>query len=319
MEDEGVRLDRFCAARIASLSRTQIQKLNAAGAVTVDGARRADHYALSPGEIVAVKLPDVDERPEAPVPQVIPVRIAYEDSSIVVVNKSADLVVHPAHGNRDGTLVNALLGRGTRLATLGGPDRPGIVHRLDKDTTGLLVVTKTDEAYRKFSEDLKARRVRKVYHAIVWGNLGVRTRTIDASIARHPVHRQKMAVAARAGREALTEVFVVDSFEHFDYIRVAILTGRTHQIRVHLAHISHPILGDPLYGGRRSKGLPSQTRLRNHISALLKAMPRQALHASRLSFDHPVTGKRMDFKTGLPDDMRAVLERLHIESKEAVQ
>jgi 23S rRNA pseudouridine1911/1915/1917 synthase len=315
-EEEGIRLDRFCATRIPSLSRNQVQKLNESGRITVDGRNRSDHYALSSGEAVVVILPEIRED-ELPVAQDIPITIVYEDEHIVVINKTADFVVHPAHGNRDGTVVNALLGRGVQLSQLGGPERPGIVHRLDKDTSGLMVVAKTDDAYRKLSQDIKDRLMSKTYHAIAWGNLGLREQTIDAAVARHPVFRQKMAVARRGGREALTEVFVVDSFEHFDYIRVVTLTGRTHQIRVHLAHISHPILGDDLYGGRRSKVLPSQTRLRNYISALQKAMPRQALHASRLSFEHPITGVRMNLKAGLPEDMRTVLEKLHIGIKEA--
>jgi 23S rRNA pseudouridine1911/1915/1917 synthase len=316
-DEAGMRLDRFCAARIESLSRTQIQKLNAAGAVTVDGRSRPDHYSMSEGESVAVVLPEVTEEAAAPQPQDLPLRIAYEDDHIVVINKHADFVVHPAHGNRDGTVVNALLGRGVRLATTGGPDRPGIVHRLDKDTTGLMVVAKTDEAYHTLAEAIKERRFRKTYHAIVWGNLGVTSRRIEAAISRHPVDRQKMSVARRGGRPAVTEVFPVDSFEYFDYIRVVTLTGRTHQIRVHLAHISHPILGDPTYGGGRKRGLPSDTRLRNHIVSLAKAMARQALHASRLSFEHPVTGALMNFKAALPEDMRNVLESLHSWNKEA--
>jgi 23S rRNA pseudouridine1911/1915/1917 synthase len=306
----GVRLDRFCAAHLPNLSRTQVQKINKAGGIAVDGVVRPDHYTLSLTETVEVVVPETS-REEAPRAQHIPLRISYEDDHIVVINKSADLVVHPGSGNREGTVVNALLGMGIPLSSLGGTERPGIVHRLDKDTSGLMVVAKTDQAYSALSRQIKDRKFQKTYHAIVWGNLGLRRRTIDARIQRHPVNRQKMAVVRRGGREAVTEVFVVDSFEYFDYIRVVTLTGRTHQIRVHLAHISHPILSDTVYGGGRRKSLPAQSRLRNHITAVLKAMPRQALHASRLSLEHPVTGEWLNFSTALPTDMRGVLETLH--------
>lgn len=308
-DEDGMRLDRFCAARIESLSRNQVQKLNGAGCILVDGVDRPDHYAVSEGERVAVTIPTADT-PGAPQPQAIPIRVVYEDDHILVVNKPADLVVHPAHGNLHGTLVNALLGRGVVLSALGGNDRPGIVHRLDKDTTGLMVVAKSDEAYRVLAERIKEHRLEKTYHAIVWGNLGVRSKTIEAAIARHPVNRQKMAVVARGGRRAVTEAFVVDSFELFDYIRVVTQTGRTHQIRVHLTHISHPILGDTVYRGGR-KAMPSRARLREHLTSLLGAMQRQALHASGLAFAHPITDARLEFRIPLPDDMRIALEMLH--------
>ncbi len=313
-DDGDVRLDVFCASRIKSLSRNQIQKINKSGAIRVDGASRPDHYALSPGETVEIVLPAPTEPDRAPVPQDIGLRIAYEDDHLLIINKEAGMVVHPAHGNREGTVVNALLGRGTKLSSLGGPDRPGIVHRLDKDTSGLLVIAKSDEAYRGLTEQLKTRQVKKTYHAIVWGNLGTTQRTVDAPISRHPVQRQRMAVVRRRGREAITELFVVDSFEYFDYIRVVTRTGRTHQIRVHLAHISHPILGDSVYGGRRKKG-PPKARVQALMMALLKAVPRQALNASRLSLEHPVTGERLNLKSALPQDIRLALELLHIDTR----
>jgi 23S rRNA pseudouridine1911/1915/1917 synthase len=308
-EAKGSRLDVFCASRIDALSRNQIQKLNQDGRIEVDGVQRPDHYALRGGEVVRLRIPEPVPR-TAPSPQDIPLRIAYEDDHLVVVNKDAGLVVHPAHGSPDGTVVNALLGRGSELSALGGAERPGVVHRLDKGTSGLLIVAKTDEAFRGLTAQIKARRLEKTYHTIVWGNLGVSSRTIDAPIARHPVHRQSMSVAKSGGREAITEVFVVDSFDYFDYLRVATVTGRTHQIRVHMEHISHPIVGDPVYGGHR-KGLPSNARSRRRLSALLNVMQRPALHASRLSFEHPVTGERLRFKTALPADMTLAIELLH--------
>ncbi len=309
-EDSDLRLDVFCAAKIDSLSRNQIQKVNKSGGIAVDGVSRPDRYALSAGEVVTVAMP-VPDIAAAPVPQDIPLSVVYEDDDILVINKHAGIVVHPAHGHREGTVVNAVLGRGSALSTLGGTERPGVVHRLDKDTSGLMVLAKSDVAYKGLSEQIKNRHIKKTYHAIAWGNLGLEEQMIDAPIGRHPVHRQKMTVDRNRGREALTNVLVVDSFEYFDYIRVTTLTGRTHQIRVHLAHISHPILGDPVYGGQRRRGLQSNKRTRDHVSALLKNMPRQALHASKLAFEHPVAGQMLSFKTALPRDMWLVLESLN--------
>jgi 23S rRNA pseudouridine1911/1915/1917 synthase len=313
-EEEGVRLDVFCVSRLEGLSRSQIQKLIRAGHVLVDSARRPPSHPLKGGEAVGVETPATRSTRELEA-QDIPVSIVFEDDDIVVVNKSAGVVVHPAVGNRDGTLVNALLGRGLTLSKLGGEERPGVVHRLDKDTSGLLVLAKTDRAYAGLTRQIAAREMDKVYHAIVWGHVGVPSTRIDAPIARHPVNRKRMAVARRGGREASTEVFVVDTFERFDYIRVITVTGRTHQIRVHLAAISHPILGDPVYGGRRAKDSTPGARARARLSAILDLMRRQALHASRLGLAHPVSGRRLEFRTALPGDMRQVLELLFREEK----
>ena len=308
--EAGGRLDVFCAFHISSLSRNQIQKINARGGITVDGVVRPDRYTLRAGERVEVELPEKPEPGRAPTPQRIPLAVAFEDEHIIVINKAADLVVHPAHGNRDGTVVNAVLGMGKPLSSLGGAERPGVVHRLDKGTSGLMVLAKTDEAYSRLSEQIKQRRFEKTYHAIVWGNLGVMRQTIDLPIARHPTRRQRMAVDPKRGRHARTELLVVDSFEYFDYIRLIILTGRTHQIRVHLEHISHPILGDTVYGAGRKRTWPN-ARVRSFMTALAKMMPRQALHASKLAFEHPVTGRWLRFQTALPDDMWQALKTLY--------
>lgn len=300
----------FLSRRVEEISRSQIQRLNSEGLITVDGVVRPDHYQLKPGDTVILRVPPA-ARIDPPRAQHIALAVVYEDDDLIVINKQAGIVTHPAQGNREGTLVNAILGRGSGLASLGGPERPGIVHRLDKDTTGVMVVAKSDAAYQGLSEQIKARQVEKTYHAIVWGNLGAPEQVIDAPLARHPVHRQKIAVAQRGGRPAVTQVFVVDTFDQFDYIRVIPVTGRTHQIRVHMMHISHPILGDSVYGGRQRKRFSSNARLRRRVDILLRVMSRQALHATRLRFVHPVSGKPMDFKTGLPEDMRAALEILH--------
>jgi len=314
--DAGRRLDRFVTAQLESLSRTQVQALNAAGGITVGGRRRSDSYALSPGETV-----DVDSSllalpgSRVPVAQPISLAVIYEDESLVVVNKPAGLVVHPAHGHWEGTLVNALLGRGTALATLGGADRPGVVHRLDKDTSGVIVLAKTDAAYRSLAAQFKQQQAEKTYHAIVHGRVRARAIVVDEPIARHPVHRQRMAVVPTHGRAARTDVFVVDTYHHFDYIRVSTHTGRTHQIRVHMAHVGNPLLGDPVYGGRRQRVQTSQTRVRTTFERLMKIVPRHALHASRLSFTHPDLQNRLTFTTALPSDMRIALETLYREDR----
>ncbi len=310
----GARLDRFCAARFPDLSRTQAQALNASGGVRVDERARADSYTLSPGETVTIDpslLPG--PRPDtAPAPQSLPVSVVFEDASMVVVNKAPGVVVHPAHGNWDGTLVNALLGRGTTLSTIGG-DRPGVVHRLDKDTSGLIVLAKTDAAHRALSAAIKQHDFEKTYHAIAVGNVRTRRVSIDAPVARHPAQRQKMAVAASGGRPARTEVFVVDTYFHFDYIRVTTQTGRTHQIRVHMAHIGNPLLGDAVYGGRKHRAGKGAGRAT--FERIVKQMTRHALHASRLSFAHPETGDRVTFMTALPPDMRFALETMYREDR----
>ncbi len=298
----GERLDRFCAARIPAISRTQAQALNAGGGIRVDGRARPDSYALREGEEVVVDTALLPRpRSAAPEPQSLPVAVVFEDDAIVVVNKAAGVVVHPAHGNWDGTLVNALLGRGTALSAVGG-DRPGVVHRLDKDTSGLIVLAKTDAAHRALSATIKAHELEKTYHAVVVGNVRARALSVEGAIARHPVHRKKMAVVSTGGRPARTEVFVVDTYYHFDYIRVTTKTGRTHQIRVHMAHAGNPLLGDAVYGSRKLKG-PAEP--------IARRMGRHALHASRLSFVHPATGERLTFTTALAPDMRAILEDIY--------
>ncbi len=309
--EEGLRLDVFCAARLGDLSRNQIQKLIKSGCVSVGGSRKPAKHLLKAGEAVRIEIPAAEQDGRGPGGENIALKVVFEDDDLIVVNKHAGIVVHPAVGHKGGTVVNALLGRGVVLSPLGGLERPGVVHRLDKDTSGLLVLAKSDRAYRGLVDLLGSRRIHKIYHAIVWGHIGSRVMTIDAPISRHPVDRQRMAVPKRGGREALSELFVVDTFEHFDYIRVTIITGRTHQIRVHLSYISHPILGDRVYGGRRIKGVPNDARNRARIENLLKLMQRQALHASRISFTHPVTGCALNLQTALPGDMQATLELLN--------
>jgi 23S rRNA pseudouridine1911/1915/1917 synthase len=317
--EEGQRLDRLCAARHPGLSRNQIQKLNRGGGVTVDGKIRPDSYLVQAGERIDIRPSEAELEgwdPDAvPVPEDIDVTVVYEDDHIVVVNKPAGMVVHPAHGNPDGTLVNALLGRGVTLADLGGPSRPGIVHRLDKDTSGLMIVAKTDVAYVGMVSKLKDKEVLKEYHAIAHGNLPRDEMTVDAPIGRHAVQRQKMTVRRDGGKEAVSQLFVVDSYSQFDYIRVAIYTGRTHQIRVHMSYVSHPLLGDQVYGGKAKRGQAAGPKAKATGEKLTQTMTRHALHASRLSFTHPVSEQPLAFQTALPPDMRSALETLYKENR----
>jgi len=279
--------------------------------IQVNGIARPASYTLKADDLVLFSAPEAEQQEPVLIPQDIPVRIVYLDDDIVVVNKQAGLVVHPAHGNWDGTLVNALLGKGIGLSQLGSPYRPGIVHRLDKDTSGLMVAARTDRAYEHLAGQVKARSFKKVYHAIAWGNIEPRQFTIDAPIGRHPVHRKKMTVPKSGGREAVTNFFVVDNFKQFNYIRIITSTGRTHQIRVHLSHIHHPVLGDPVYGGRKYRGAGSDVASKTVRERILKIMKRHALHASELAFTHPSSERRMEFLTALPDDMMQTIELLY--------
>lgn len=313
----GTRLDRFCAGAIDDLSRNQIQNLNRLGGIRVDGMPRPDSYAVSPGDTIeldrALLVPEA-LRGGAPVAEHVEFPIVFRDDHVVVVNKPPGLVVHPAHGNWRGTLVNGLLGRGVTLAGLGLPDRPGVVHRLDRDTSGLMVLARTDMAYRSLVAQIKDATVKKSYHAIVWGHVPSRQLDVDAPIGRHPRHRQQMAVVD-SGKPARSTVFVVDAYGHFDYIRVTICTGRTHQIRVHMMHVGNPVLGDPVYGGRKLRGPSSQARFKSTCDKLLRILTRHALHASTLAFIHPATGKRLTFSSALPADMRTALETLQCEER----
>jgi 23S rRNA pseudouridine1911/1915/1917 synthase len=301
-EDEGGRLDRFVAARLG-LSRTRVQALVAEGRVTLDGRAVRKSEPVEPGMVVRVVVP-----PAAPVEiraEELPLDIVYEDEHILVVNKAAGMVVHPAPGHRSGTLVNALLWHAPDLAGVGGRLRPGIVHRLDRDTSGLLVVAKDDTAHRGLAGALKKRKVRRAYIAAAWGHLAESPLTIDVPIGRDRRDRARMA-ATPHGRPATTRVRVRERWERADLLDVALETGRTHQIRVHLAHIGHPVVGDALYGAGWERGMGGASR--SWALELARRTPRQFLHAAQLAFDHPVTGERMRFFAELPPDLAGVAE-----------
>jgi len=285
------RLDRWLAAAGVGPSRAFVQRLIDMGLVWVDGEPASASQRVRPGQYILVDIPPPE--PMEALPEKIPLDIVYEDDDIIVVNKPQGMVVHPAAGNRAGTLVNALLAHSPGLSGIGGQERPGIVHRLDKDTSGLLAVAKHDMAHISLARQLQAREVLREYVAIVHGQVRAHRGRIDAPIGRHPVHRKRMAVVA-GGRPAITEYEVLERFPDYTYMRLILQTGRTHQIRVHLAHLGHPVLGDRVYGGRSSPW-PLQG---------------QCLHARRLGFRHPRTGAWLTFVAPLPEHMEMVLKDL---------
>jgi len=317
-EDAGVRLDRALALRLPELSRSRIQQLIKDGCVTVGGATETNaSRKLVPGLALAVAVP----LPVAPEPagEDIPLTVLYEDDSLIVIDKPAGLVVHPAPGNESGTLVNALIAHcGASLSGIGGVRRPGIVHRLDKDTSGVMVAAKTDEAHKglsaQFADHGRTGPLHRAYVAVAWGVPQPLAGTIDAPIDRAPHNREKMAVVRPGhGRTAITHYIVEERFAAGDAADVASLvrcrleTGRTHQIRVHLAHRGHPLLGDETYGsGFRTKS----ARLGEQARQALGALSRQALHAAELGFAHPVTGREMRFESPLPPDLQRLITAL---------
>lgn len=307
----GERLDKALAA-LSGLSRSRLQALIAEGMVRDAGGGPIDaSRKVRPGETYVLRVPD----PVAadPIPQNIPLTVVHEDDDILVVDKPAGMVVHPAAGNADGTLVNALLfHRGSTLSGIGGVRRPGIVHRLDKDTSGLMVVAKNDRAHQGLTAQFADRSLSRTYLALVWGVPASGRARIVGDIGRHPVDRKRMAVVERGGKPAATNLRVIRVWAGAVSLLECVLeTGRTHQIRVHLSHVGHPLVGDPVYGGRagRPSG-PSAKALGGEARTALLDFPRQALHATGLKLVHPSSGKEMAFTAPLPSDMAELLEKL---------
>ncbi len=302
-DSDGVRLDRFLVSVLPRHSRSQIQRLIKDGRVLVAGREARANQPVKRGQTVTVDVPEpVDPAPQG---EALDLPILYQDKHIAVVDKPAGMVVHPAAGHASGTLVNALLHHVDDLSGIGGEKRPGIVHRLDRGTSGLMVVAKHDAAHEELSRQFREREVEKEYTALVWGEV-MAGRRIDAPIGRDPSNRKRMSSASarvRRSREAVTRIV---GAEHFGRVltlaRVAIHTGRTHQIRVHLSAIGHPVVGDSLYGGVHRR-VPGDLRAVTHVD-------RPFLHASRLVFTHPEDGRRMTFTSELPDDLARVLEEL---------
>ena len=299
-ESAGARLDRFLASVLGDQSRSQIQRLIKEGRIRVGDREAKPNQAIKVGQAISIDIPaPVDPTPQ---PEPLPLRILYQDRDVIVIDKPAGMVVHPAAGHEGGTLVNALLHHVTDLSGIGGEKRPGIVHRLDRGTSGLMVVAKNDRAHEALARQFRDREVEKEYAALVWGEVMAGHR-IDAPIGRDPANRKRMSAKARRSREAVTRIVRAEHLGRaLTLVRVAIYTGRTHQIRVHLSAIGHPIVGDSLYGGVRRR-VPGDLRAVAHLE-------RPFLHAARLAFAHPEDGRRMQFESPLPDDLQRVLDEL---------
>lgn len=295
----GERIDKFLSCRLEEVSRSYIQKLIKEGHVSVNGKPVKANYKLGAGDEISVEIPEAKE-PDI-LPEDIPLDILYEDQDILVVNKPKGMVVHPAAGHYSGTLVNALMYHcKDSLSGINGVMRPGIVHRIDMDTTGSLLVCKNDEAHRILAEQLKEHTIRREYHAIVYGNIKEDTGTVDAPIGRHPTDRKKMSINYKNGKQAVTHYEVLERFGNFTYIRCRLETGRTHQIRVHMASLHHPLLGDEVYGPSSRPPFPG-----------LKG---QVLHAKILGIYHPATGEYMEFDAPLPEYFVDLLQKLRRKS-----
>lgn len=303
-EGEPERLDVFVSHAMGEMTRSGVRRLIDTGFVTVNGRPEKPSLKLKGGERIVVKVPP--PAPAVPVAEEIPLEILFEDSDIIVVNKPAGMVVHPGAGNYSGTLVNALLGHCRDLSGVGGEIRPGIVHRIDKDTTGILVVAKNDLAHRSLSGQFKQHSIKRVYMALVYGTPKEDKGLIDVAIGRHPSDRKKMSGAARRGRHAVTRWKVAGRYPGMTLLRITLETGRTHQIRVHLSEAGFPLLGDPVYGGSGRLANVRDPVLRG----LIKSLGRQALHAGILGIIHPSSGEYLEFNADIPEDMGGIIKYL---------
>ena len=297
-DQAGWRLDVFLAHHFPNYSRVHLRRVITAGGVRVGDRGGKPSYRLVPGQRVSIVLPEIPR--EAPQPEAIPLEILYDDDWLAAINKPPGMVVHPARGHWSGTLASAVQHHfGGKLSTAGGPTRPGIVHRLDRDTTGVMVVAKTQSALRKLKEQFHEREVRKQYVALVWGEPEPLCGRIETLVGRHPHDRKRMSARVLSGRRAVTHYATVERLGPATLVRLRIETGRTHQIRVHMAHIGHPVVGDAVYGRARKDPLPL-------------APARQMLHAERLAFAHPRTGEELEFEAPWPDDFRALIQALRV-------
>jgi 23S rRNA pseudouridine1911/1915/1917 synthase len=308
----GERLDRYLAEAERSLSRSAVQALIDEGHVRLNDAPARASRRVKEGDRIEVVRPRREPSPLRGEP--IPLDVVYEDDHFAVISKPAGMVVHPAVGHRSGTLVHALLHRYRELPSANGEERAGIVHRLDKGTSGLLLIARTEEAHRELARQIEAREVKRVYRALVWGHLREPEGRIEASLARSKSDRKKIAVVTKGGRFAATRYETVRAYGYLTELLLKLETGRTHQIRVHLAHRGHPVFGDADYGGRRGPLLRLTPSRRADAALLLAELDHQALHAETLGFRHPATGEPMEFTRPVPPDFEAVLNALRCES-----
>jgi 23S rRNA pseudouridine1911/1915/1917 synthase len=308
VNDQGRRIDLFLSETNLNLSRSRAKNLIEKNYVLLNQRTTKPSARLKVGDIVSGTFPK--PKPLSLEPEPIPLNILYEDSSIIVIDKTPGMVVHPAYGNLSGTLVNALLYHCKDLAGINGVLRPGIVHRLDKDTSGVIVVAKDDEAYHQLTKQFKNRTVEKTYLAIAYGKFPQDEGLIDSAIGRHPSKRKRMSTKTKRGRTAITRWKILERLDGFTLLEIFPQTGRTHQIRVHLSSMGHPLLGDPLYGRKGRPGSIYDPLLKECV----KRIGRQALHAQRLEFNHPRTGERVQFVSPIPQDMREVLEWLRLKT-----
>jgi 23S rRNA pseudouridine1911/1915/1917 synthase len=317
-----LRIDKFLSDRLENSSRTRIQNAANAGNILVNNKTVKPNYKIKPGDIVQVVLPTPPREIEL-IPENIPLNIVYEDDDVLVVNKEPGMVVHPAYGNYTGTLVNALMWHFRDLPLFStGESRPGLVHRLDKNTSGILVIAKNDYALNRLSKQFFDRTTDRRYNALIWGIPDPREGTITGNVGRSIKDRKVMQVFKddTEGKTAITHYKVLEDFGYISLIECKLETGRTHQIRVHFSHIKHPLFNDEEYGGDQILKGTTFTKYQQFIKNCFKILPRQALHAKSLAFDHPVTGKRLSFDSDLPDDMVLVIEkwRKYISGRESI-
>ena len=303
------RIDLFLTSVIENATRSKIQKLIEAELVKVNSKATKANYKIRPNDIIEVTHP-ITPRPEDTQPENIPLDILYEDEFIIVVNKSAGMVTHPAYGNFTGTLVNALLHHTSKLSELNQPGRPGIIHRLDKDTSGLLVVAKDDFTHAQIAKQFSKKTIEREYHTICWGQFQEKSGEISSNIARSTKDRKKFSAAVSRGKPSLTLYEVIEEYEFTTYLKIKLKTGRTHQIRVHLSSLGKPVFGDPTYGGRQIQSGSELPKIKSRVQNLLSTMSRQALHAKTLGFIHPHKKEMVYFNSDLPEDMKNLITKL---------
>ena len=305
------RIDIFLSTSVENATRSKVQKLIEAGLVKVNGKVVKASYSVLPGDIIEATHP-ISPRPEYAEAEEIPLDIIYEDEYLLVVNKPAGMVAHPAYANYSGTLVNALLHHTGKLSNKNEADRPGIVHRIDKDTSGLLVVAKDDWTHAKLAEQFSKHTTEREYRAVCWKSFADKSGEISTFITRSKKDRKKFTTSESEGKKAVTLFEVVENFEFASLVKLNLKTGRTHQIRVHLSSIGHPIFGDATYGGAQLVSGSNLPKMKSRLQNLLEIMPRQALHAKTLGFIHPHLKKMMRFDSELPDDMKLLIEKLRL-------